>query len=173
MQMSSAQSCRRYCCESIQDASNQNNPLSIQLCNSASSSNMPNQESSSFIGGYVLIAIIGTTFVLIFIAFCICKRYQADQANLNDPNNSNTDPNAVYPPTCVDLNTYDINAEGPYFVNSNDSCAICLDKNVNLRTHCNHFYHGGCLLAWLKKKANNPCPLCMGTNYNPTKVYCQ
>jgi hypothetical protein len=58
-------------------------------------------------------------------------------------------------------------------VNSNEACVICLEKDVNLRTHCNHFYHGNCLLAWLKKKANNPCPLCMGTNYNPVKVYCK
>ena len=63
--------------------------------------------------------------------------------------------------------------EGPYFVNSNDNCAICLDNNVNLRTHCNHFYHAACLSEWLKKKVNNPCPLCMGTTYNPVKLYCK
>jgi hypothetical protein len=110
---------------------------------------------------------------LTFIAFCACKKYRAQQEDLENPAYNNAHPVSAIPATCVDLKAYDINAEGPYFVNSNDSCAICLDNDVNLRTHCNHFYHGNCLLTWLKKKVNNPCPLCMGTNYNPVKVYCK
>lgn len=174
MEMSTVQSCKRYCCQNSTESVNSDKTNSVKLClASAASANNNIEESNNFTGGYILIAIVGSTFVLIFIGFCICKRYRAQQAVLNNINNPSQDPNTGLPPTCVDLNAFDINTEGPYFVNSNDSCAICLDKNVNLRTHCNHFYHGKCLIAWLKKKINNPCPLCMGINYNPVKVYCQ
>ena len=27
-------------------------------------------------------------------------------------------------------------------------------------------------MAWIRKKPNNPCPLCIQIQYNPVKVYC-
>ena len=68
---------------------------------------------------------------------------------------------------------YDINRIGPEFIDLNDYCVICLDNKINIRTNCGHFYHAKCLIEWLKRKNTNPCPLCMGTEFNPVKIYCQ
>lgn len=170
MSLISERSCSHHCCGLSSDPVNANQKHTLKVCEAFHDASQAIEDSSSFVGGYVLVALIAVTFVVILIGFCVCKKYRNEQLELDQLNQNNPD---GIPATCVDLNGYDINAEGPYFVNSNDTCAICLEKHVNLRTHCNHFYHGNCLLAWIKKKANNPCPLCMGTTYNPVKVYCQ
>lgn len=88
MEFSTVMGCRRFCCRSGQDSINQGNPLSVKLCTASSSSNFNNEQSTSFVGGYVLIAVISSTFVLIFIVFCICKKYRSQQANLTNPNSN-------------------------------------------------------------------------------------
>jgi len=44
--------------------------------------------------------------------------------------------------------------------NKNDSCSICLDKLTSnvIKLKCNHIYHKGCIMPWLKE--SNSCPLC-------------
>lgn len=32
-------------------------------------------------------------------------------------------------------------------------CSICLSKNPNYTTKCNHLFHKKCLKKWLKKKS--------------------
>ena len=86
MELSTAMSCRRFCCKSGQDSINQDNPLSVKLCTASSGSNFNNEQSTSFVGGYVLIAVISSTFVLIFIVFCICKKYRSQQEDSTNPN---------------------------------------------------------------------------------------
>ncbi|KAI4326653.1 hypothetical protein MLD38_031943 [Melastoma candidum] len=43
-----------------------------------------------------------------------------------------------------------------------DSCAICMDNiragPQQVRTPCQHVYHGECIAGWLKR--SNSCPLC-------------
>ncbi len=90
MEFSTAMGCRQFCCRSGQDSINQGNPLSVKLCMSSSSSYFNNEQSPSFVGGYILIAVISSIFVLIFIVVCICKRYRSQQTDSTSPNyNSN------------------------------------------------------------------------------------
>ncbi len=45
-------------------------------------------------------------------------------------------------------------------VNSEETCSICLENNVNCETNCSHHFHAACLSQWINK--NNSCPLCRG-----------
>ena len=45
-------------------------------------------------------------------------------------------------------------------VNSEETCSVCLESNVNCETNCSHHFHVGCLSQWVNR--NNSCPLCRG-----------
>jgi hypothetical protein len=45
-------------------------------------------------------------------------------------------------------------------VNSEETCSVCLESNVNCETNCSHHFHVGCLSQWINR--NNSCPLCRG-----------
>lgn len=61
---------------------------------------------------------------------------------------------------------------GPYHINYLEQCSICLNENVNIRTHCGHYYHPECIKAWMMR-GKNRCPVCNCTRLNPMKVYCK
>ena len=52
---------------------------------------------------------------------------------------------------------------------SSGECSICLEGNLNLRTHCGHNFHGICLIEWAKRKFT--CPLCR-VNLKSAELFC-
>ena len=79
---------------------------------------------------------------------------------LNDPNKYGNPPAAKK--AVEKLKKYKINEEKIKEFGFENSCAVCKDEfNIGeecLSMPCNHYFHGNCLLPWLKER--NSCPVC-------------
>lgn len=58
----------------------------------------------------------------------------------------------------INLNTIEL-SDDEMNVHQEEICSICLDKNVNVKTKCSHYYHKVCLLELLRS-CKNECPYC-------------
>jgi hypothetical protein len=63
-----------------------------------------------------------------------------------------------------------MHAIGPYYLQSQQVCSICLEDKCNIITRCGHLYHFECLNIWVTKVRK--CPLCVSAEFNPIIHYC-
>jgi hypothetical protein len=51
-------------------------------------------------------------------------------------------------------------------------CAICQERGIENDTwrqlHCNHYFHGRCIMLWFEQNAH--CPVCRADVRNPNRV---
>lgn len=164
--------CDISCCLNIDAIENQDYYYSQQFCATYHTSSADTVATYSTVT-IIIFSVFGAIFVIIVICIC-CKKFsrRREAQNSNEANNRGT-MEVIAPSPEINLDDYKLDEEGPYLINIHNQCAICLDPNVNLRTHCNHFYHGICLFDWFKKNIGSPCPLCISKKTNPVKVYCK
>ena len=83
-----------------------------------------------------------------------------NQIMLNDTNKYGNPPASKN--SIEKLKKYKINEEKIKEFGFENSCAVCKDEfNIGeecLAMPCNHYFHGNCLLPWLKER--NSCPVC-------------
>ena len=83
-----------------------------------------------------------------------------NQIMINDTNKYGNPPAAKN--AIEKLKKYKINEEKIKEFGFENSCAVCKDEfNIGeecLSMPCNHYFHGNCLLPWLKER--NSCPVC-------------